>query len=73
VSHQVQPTLQPWRRMNTAGTPAVGPSPWMEWKTSATRPGEGRGPAVLAPLVMERARRPAYHAPELAPGRGALV
>src|SRR5215468_4207825 len=30
VSHQTQPTVQPCSRTNTAGRPAVTPSPWIE-------------------------------------------
>ena len=37
VSHQWQPTSQPWSRMKCAGVPAEGPSPWRERKTSLRR------------------------------------
>ena len=37
VSHQRQPTEQPCRRTKTHGTPALTPSPWIEWKHSAIR------------------------------------
>ena len=36
MSHQLQPTRQPARRMNTALRPPWQPSPWMEWKVSTT-------------------------------------
>src|SRR5438876_5829708 len=37
VSHHVQPTVQPCSRTNTDGVPTLGPSPWIEVKTSLTR------------------------------------
>ena len=36
MSHQLQPTLQPPRRMKKALRPAWIPSPWREWKVSTT-------------------------------------
>ena len=42
VSHQLQPTPQPARRMKKALRPAWIPSPWREWKVSTTgRCGDG--------------------------------
>jgi hypothetical protein len=36
VSHQAQPTEQPWRRMKSEGVPALAPSPWIDSKISLT-------------------------------------
>src|SRR5580765_4470245 len=50
VSHQWQPTSQPWSLRKCAGMPADGPSPWSERKTSATRSVAGSVPTSGAVL-----------------------